>query len=300
MIFTMLGSVHLLLSLGKKNRLFRVTIPYFVAVSALIVAVLLPLVVGFLVVDRNHRVADQRRLASLASENAILRAKMDSYALSVDSLRTELQGLAELDMQVRLSASMPLVPHDIRQMGIGGGTIGSSEPGAQLDNSIDWLLEQAKFQRSSFYDIASNLEKQTALQTGTPSIMPTSGWVTSYFGFRRDPFNGRSTFHEGLDIVGIPGQPIVATASGTVVLAGWYQNWGKVVEIDHGKGIHTFYAHNGSVKVRDGETVKRGQTIATMGSTGRSTGNHCHYGITLNGNWVDPRKYILNDLTQYD
>jgi murein DD-endopeptidase MepM/ murein hydrolase activator NlpD len=295
-----MGSVHLLLSLGKRNRLFRVTVPSALAVAALAVAILLPLVSGMLLIDRGHRVADQRRLASLKSDNTILRAKMDGFARSVDSLRSRLQGLAELDAQLRLSSSMPLVPRDVREMGIGGGTVGSHEPGAELDNSIDWLLEQAKFQRSSFYDIACNLEKQAALQSGTPSIMPTSGWITSYFGFRRDPFTGRSTFHEGLDIVGVPGQPIIATASGTVVLAGPYQNWGRVVEIDHGKGLHSFYAHNASVKVKDGDKVKRGQTIALLGSTGRSTGYHCHYGIKLNGNWVDPKKYILSDQNPND
>jgi murein DD-endopeptidase MepM/ murein hydrolase activator NlpD len=295
-----MGSVHLLLSLGKRNRLFRVTVPSALAVAALAVAILLPLVSGMLLIDRGHRVADQRKLASLRSDNAILRAKMDGFARSVDSLRNQLQGLAELDAQLRLSSSMPLVPRDVREMGIGGGTVGSHEPGAELDNSIDWLLEQAKFQRSSFYDIACNLEKQAALQSGTPSIMPTSGWITSCFGFRRDPFTGRSTFHEGLDMVGIPGQPIIATASGTVVLAGPYQNWGRVVEIDHGKGLHSFYAHNASVKVKVGDKVKRGQTIALLGSTGRSTGYHCHYGIKLNGNWVDPKKYILSDQNPND
>ncbi len=291
----MLGSVHLLLSLGRRNRLFRVTIPSSLAIACLTVAVLLPLVSGVLVIDRGHRVADQRKLTSLRSENTVLRAKMDGYAQSVDSLRSQLNGLAELDAQLRLTSSMPLVPRDVREMGIGGGTVGSNEPGAELDNSIDWLLEQAKFQRSSFYDIACNLEKQAALQSGTPSIMPTSGWIASCFGFRRDPFTGKSTFHEGLDIIGIPGQPIIATASGTVVIAGPYQNWGEVVELDHGKGLHSFYAHNASVKVKVGDRVKRGQTIALLGSTGRSTGYHCHYGIKLNGNWVDPSKYILSD-----
>lgn len=294
----MLGSVHLLLSLGKRNQLVRITVPALVARAVLGLAVSLPLVLGFLVIDHNHRTVDRRRLASLASENAILHARMDGYARRVDSLRAQVNSLAELDAQLRLSADMPLIPRDIRAMGIGGGLVGSSEPGAELENSIDWLLEQARFQRTSFYDIACNLEKQAALQTSTPSIMPTSGWITSYFGFRRDPFTGRSNMHEGLDIVGIPGQPIVATAAGTAVIAGWYQNWGQVVELDHGKGLRSFYAHNASVKVKVGDKVKRGQTIALMGSTGRSTGNHCHYGIKLNGNWVDPRRYILSDLNQ--
>jgi len=289
-----------MVSVGSRNRLFRVAIPLLGIRLVSVVLLALTLAIGYLVIDRSHRITDQKRLASLQYENAVLRSRMDFFAAGVDSLRAEIRRLQELDAQVRLASNMPVISRDVRAMGIGGGTVGSNEPGAPLQNNIDWLLEQARFQRTSFYDIASNLEKQAALQTGTPSIMPTSGWMTSSFGYRRDPFTGRNALHEGVDIVGIPGQAIVATANGTVVIAGRYQNWGNVVEIDHGKGIHSFYAHNQSVRVNVGDKVKRGQTIATLGSTGRSTGYHCHYGITLNGNWVDPRKYILSDQTFYD
>jgi murein DD-endopeptidase MepM/ murein hydrolase activator NlpD len=259
------------------------------------VAVILPLLVGYLAIDRNRRVTNQRKLATLTYENEVLKGKMGVLTAGVDSLKAALKGLMELDVQLRLATNMPIVPRDVREMGIGGGTVGSSEPGADVQSSTEWLLQQARFQRSSFYDIASNLEKIAYLQTSTPSIMPTSGWITSGYGNRRDPFGSKTEMHPGLDIVGMPGQAIVATAAGTVVLAGRYQNWGNVVEIDHGRGLHTFYAHNASVVVRDGEKVKRGQRIATLGSTGRSTGYHSHYGIKLNGNWVDPRKYLLSE-----
>jgi murein DD-endopeptidase MepM/ murein hydrolase activator NlpD len=280
--------------------LFRVAIPIFAVRLLAVVLAVGAIATGYLLIDRNRRITDQKKLASLQRDNSILRSRMDFFAAGVDSLRAELRRLQELDAQVRLAANLPVISRDVRAMGIGGGTVGSNDPGAPLQNNIDWLLEQARFQRSSFYAIASNLEKQSALQSGTPSIMPTSGWITSSFGWRRDPFTGRNNQHEGMDIVGIPGQAIVATAGGTVVLAGRYQNWGNVVEIDHGRGIHSFYAHNATVKVKDGDKVKRGQAIATLGSTGRSTGFHCHYGIKLNGNWVDPRKYILSDQTFYD
>jgi murein DD-endopeptidase MepM/ murein hydrolase activator NlpD len=261
---------------------------------------MLPILTGYLVLDRNRRVADQRKLAALTYENHVLKGKMGVLNAGVDSLKAELKNLVELDAQLRLANNMPIIPREIREMGIGGGTVGSAEPGAEVQNSVDWLLEQARFQRGSFYDIASNLEKQTYLQTSTPSIMPTAGWLSSGFGYRKDPFTGKSTMHPGLDIIGIPGQSIIATASGTVVIAGPYQNWGNVVEIDHGKGLHTFYAHNSSVVVRDGEKVKRGQKIATLGSTGRSTGYHCHYGVKLNGNWVNPQKYLLSESAQFN
>jgi murein DD-endopeptidase MepM/ murein hydrolase activator NlpD len=296
----MSGNVHLLISYGRRNRLIRVAIPIPTVRVLLALAIILPLMTTWLVIDRNHRIADQRRLATLTYENNILKGKMGVLRAGVDSLKAEINNLVELDAQLRLANNMPVIPREIREVGIGGGSVGSREPGADVQTSVDWLLDQAKFQRNSFYDIASNLEKQAYLQSSTPSIMPTSGWLSSGFGYRKDPFTGRSTMHPGLDIIGIPGQSIVATASGTVVRAGPYQNWGNVVEIDHGKGLHTFYAHNSSVVVRDGDKVKRGQKIATLGSTGRSTGYHCHYGVTVNGNWVNPQKYILTESSQFD
>ena len=290
--------VHLLIAYGRRNRLIRVDAPVWLVRSMAAGLAALLLLGGYLTLDGRLRSIDRREMAALKYENSVLRSKMDMFSAGVDSLKAELQSLTELDAQVRIAANLPFVPPDVRSMGIGGGTVGSSEPGAQLQNSIDGLLDQARFQRTSYTSIASELAKQNQLQTHTPSILPTSGWVTSTYGYRSDPFTGRSVFHEGLDIVGMPGQAIRATADGTVVRSGWYQNWGQVVEIDHGRGIHTFYAHNSLLKVRQGEQVKRGQQIATLGNTGRSTGNHCHYGVKLNGAWTNPSKYVLADLAR--
>lgn len=285
--------VHFLLTAG--NRLWGISLPLKLVRFGLVLSVAVALAVGSVAVDGVRRTANQKRLSALALENRILHDKMAVFAAGVESLKTELSRLREFDAQVRLSANMPLIHQDIRAMGIGGGNTSNHEPGAELENSIEWLLEQAKFQRNSFADITTNLEKQLQLQTSTPSIMPTSGWISSTFGFRRDPLTGRNTQHEGLDIVGVPGQPIIATGSGTVVVAGPLLNWGRVVEIDHGRGIHTFYAHCQSISVKVGDRIRRGQQIATLGNTGRSTGFHCHYGVKLNGNWTDPMKYILSD-----
>ncbi|MEO0023090.1 MAG: M23 family metallopeptidase, partial [candidate division WOR-3 bacterium] len=126
-----------------------------------------------------------------------------------------------------------------------------------------------------------------------PSIWPVQGWVTSGFGNRKDPFSGRYEFHEGMDIVAPRGTPIVATADGRVISSGWRAGYGLTVEIDHGWGIRTFYAHCQTVRVSPGKMVKRGEVIATVGATGLATGNHLHYGILLNGRWVNPADYIL-------
>jgi murein DD-endopeptidase MepM/ murein hydrolase activator NlpD len=290
----MSNRVHLLLAYGNRNRLIRVDLHVWIARFVLAVLIAIPLTVGYLLIDRNRRVADQKTLAALKYENAVLKGKMDGFAADVDSLKGVLSDLAEHDAQVRLSANLPLIPSDVRKMGIGGGMVDSKEPGADLQTSIDVLLDQARFQDQSFTSIANDLARQSQLQTSTPSIMPTSGWITSPYGPRTDPITGHAEFHEGIDIVGVPGQPIRATADGVVITAGWDANWGKVVEIDHGRGIHTFYAHNASVVVNVGQQVKRGQEIATLGSTGRSTGCHCHYGVKVNGAWVNPAKYILS------
>jgi murein DD-endopeptidase MepM/ murein hydrolase activator NlpD len=102
--------------------------------------------------------------------------------------------------------------------------------------------------------------------------------------------------HEGLDIVAPYGSTIVAPADGRVVYAGWKSSWGRTVEVDHGNGLRTFFAHCRSIAVNVGDVVRRGQKIATVGSSGRSTGTHLHYGVKRNGNWVNPRDYIIRPL----
>jgi murein DD-endopeptidase MepM/ murein hydrolase activator NlpD len=129
-----------------------------------------------------------------------------------------------------------------------------------------------------------------------PSIWPVQGWVNSGYGTRRDPFTGARTHHPGLDIVAPAGSAIAATAAGRVAYAGWKSGWGRCVEIDHGHGIKTFYGHCRSVKVGTGDSVERGDLIATVGSSGRSTGVHLHYGVMSNGRWVNPDNYIISPL----
>ena len=117
--------------------------------------------------------------------------------------------------------------------------------------------------------------------------------MSSGFGSRRDPFTGRKNFHSGLDIAAREGTKIVATADGVVTRSGRNGFFGLAVRIDHGNGIETVYAHNKDNLVEVGERVKRGQVIATVGSTGRSTGPHIHYGVVVDNKYVNPLGYIL-------
>ncbi|MGL5512685.1 MAG: M23 family metallopeptidase [Sporomusa sp.] len=126
-----------------------------------------------------------------------------------------------------------------------------------------------------------------------PSIWPVNGPITSGFGWRTAPLAGGSEAHQGIDIASGLGIPVVATADGTVVQSGWSGGYGKLVQIDHGNGIETLYGHNSQLAVSVGQTVKKGQLISYVGSTGISTGPHVHYEVRENGVAVNPIKYMV-------
>ncbi|MFD2164966.1 M23 family metallopeptidase [Thalassotalea euphylliae] len=118
------------------------------------------------------------------------------------------------------------------------------------------------------------------------------GWLSSYYGIRKDPFNGRPAMHKGVDFAGKEGAPVIATASGVVVWSGERYGYGNLIEIDHGDGYKTRYGHNKTLEVELGDVVEKGQVIAKMGSTGRSTGPHVHYEILRNNAQINPIKYV--------
>jgi murein DD-endopeptidase MepM/ murein hydrolase activator NlpD len=127
-----------------------------------------------------------------------------------------------------------------------------------------------------------------------PVRKPVAGLLdmTSPFGVRIDPFLGRAAMHSGVDLRGDVGEPVRATAAGKVTVAGWDGGYGKMVEIDHGNGLATRYGHLSEIDVKLGQTVRAGETIGRIGSTGRSTGPHLHYETRINGEPVDPQKYL--------
>lgn len=136
------------------------------------------------------------------------------------------------------------------------------------------------------------LDKESILRS-TPSVLPTNGWITSYFGHRISPTAGVRKMHEGLDVGANFGTPIYAPADGVVTYAGNKAGFGLFVQIDHGYGIETIYAHSQKIMTRNGKKVKRGELIAKVGSSGYSTGPHLHYEVRVNGIAVDPLYFIL-------
>jgi murein DD-endopeptidase MepM/ murein hydrolase activator NlpD len=176
-----------------------------------------------------------------------------------------------------------------------GGPLVRSAPlsEAELQSAIAELAERIEFSTEHLSNIEAKLLQQSVLKNTLPNRSPVAAaFNSSSFGWRIDPFNGHKAFHEGLDFTAAAGTPIYAAAGGIVSTAEQTPDYGKIVKIDHGSGLETRYAHASKLYVRAGERVEKGQKIAEVGSTGRSTGPHLHYEIRLAGNPLDPRKYL--------
>ncbi len=183
----------------------------------------------------------------------------------------------------------------IRSFGLNPTQIATSTRAAQGGPFIPWP-DAGVDDDAALASLARSFARLNALEQGLsaiPSGRPTASPVlTSSYGYRRDPFNGHAAFHAGVDFPGHYGQPILAAASGRVVYVGGRQGYGNVVEIDHGHGILTRYAHLSRFGVRAGAPVLRGDAIANMGSTGRSTGTHLHFEVRVNGNAINPSRFL--------
>ena len=159
------------------------------------------------------------------------------------------------------------------------------------------IVEKVQVLRSGLKELVEAMKNQKQALDSTPSIVPVKGydyWVSSGFGWRHSPFTGAKEFHNGLDICGRRGTPVIAPANGTIFRRGRHRYMGRYLRIKHGRGITTTYGHLSEFNVKKGQEVKRGEVIAFMGNTGRSSGTHVHYSVRVNKRYVNPFHYILN------
>jgi len=163
-----------------------------------------------------------------------------------------------------------------------------------LDSSINQLASQFDTQQAQLSALQSLLLDARIDSNLKPTGMPVPGYISSYFGVRPDPFDGRSARHTGIDIATPLGTPVHAVAEGMVTFAGVRSGYGNVVEIDHGNGYMTRYAHNSALEVHPGQHVQVGDVIAKAGSTGRSTGSHVHFEVWYDGRVVNPLAFVRN------
>ncbi|MBI5047465.1 MAG: M23 family metallopeptidase [Deltaproteobacteria bacterium] len=211
--------------------------------------------------------------------------------------------LKQFDKKLRIITNMEVPAGSNQMLGIGGAspeedmaTLGSIKDGLikQMHSDLDQLKTEAMTQEKSFTELHEYLFKQTSHFASTPAIWPARGWVTSTFGYRISPFTGLRQMHDGFDIANAVGTNVFAPADGIVSKVDRENGLGKNIGINHGYGIITKYGHLSEIYVHVGKRVKRGDKIAAVGNTGRSTGPHLHYEVLVNGIHVNPEKYILN------
>lgn len=164
----------------------------------------------------------------------------------------------------------------------------------KMHNFLYQLNTETRLEEVKQQELMQVIRSNKELWASTPSIWPTQGWISSRFGYRTSPFTGKREFHKGLDISAPSGTPIYAPAKGKITFTGRDGGYGLAITVNHGTGISTRYAHLHSIAVKNGKQVTRGQLIAYVGNTGRSTGPHLHYEVRLNGVPVNPMRYILN------
>ncbi len=163
----------------------------------------------------------------------------------------------------------------------------------QLDERLNESMRNYISLRSFLmHDTGIDYTLMGEVKSHVPDAWPVVGSISSYYGYRNSPGGIGSTFHEGVDITGEYGTPIQVTADGVVTKAGWAEGYGYLVEVNHGNGYSTRYAHNSIVFVKEGQEIQKGTIIALMGSTGNSTGTHCHYEVRINGDSVNPIYFL--------
>lgn len=242
--------------------------------------------------DQKRTISEQKR-------------QLDSFAYKFNHLQSEVVDLNKFEKKIRIIANLD---HDEDMNGLFG--MGGSSPDdlnpdifvkedhkqlvRKMHDKVVKIADATKVQAMSFDSLIHLLKDKKSLLAATPSIRPLKGWVSSGFGYRKSPFTERKEFHKGIDIAAHKGTPIIAPATATVTYSGRKGLMGKMIALDHGFGIVTRYGHISTLLKKRGETVKRGETIALVGNTGRSTGPHLHYEVRLNGVPINPVKYFMD------
>jgi len=238
-----------------------------------------------------------RENRKLRRELKELKEKISEIDLLVDSLY-----LRNLALRTYLEIDFPEKDPEIG--GIGGVLEEPRNPVVRelkdLEREVERLLRFSRAELKDLSYIEEKLKEDSRKREHTPSLMPTSGFLTSKFGFRRDPFTGDMGFHPGIDIAAPSGTPVIAPAAGKVKSVRWLYGYGLTIEIDHGYGFTTRYAHVQRAIVKPGQKVRRGEIIAYVGKTGRTTGPHLHYEVRMNRRPVNPTKYIIPPTAYYD
>ena len=273
--------------------------------AKILLAILLVIIVSFPFITISY-ISKSTQLSQIKHERAAQNDQIASLNKQVGKFQQQVQRLKEFDVKLRIIANLENAEETDSFLGVGGISPSTHEPWQEpeskqetadlqrMKTELDHLCTEAEFREKSFQELYSFLEGKKKELACTPAIWPTRGWLTSRFGYRIDPFTGLRQLHEGIDIANKIGTPIVSPADGVVARVFKNFGFGLMVEVNHGYGIVTRYAHLSKSYVKVGQRVKRGDRIAAIGNTGRATGPHLHYEVRLNGVPLNPQNYILN------
>jgi murein DD-endopeptidase MepM/ murein hydrolase activator NlpD len=298
----------ILLADRTTGKVRRLTVPARPAAAVACAVVTLPVLIGIGVAwkAKSDVAALYKSHAALDAENTNYRAATDALAGQIASLQLAIADLgARSALDPALTRAIEKLPALVKARAMGGGAEAPPAPGRRQDAAARALSALANpddtfgLLRTLLDGLESRLEvvrrdvdRRNALAAATPSIWPVYGWISSSMGLRRDPVTGVPDFHDGLDIAADRGQPVYATAAGTVTHVGYQGAYGNLVAIDHGFGLETRYGHLSSFAVKHGDHVKRGDVIGRLGATGRTTGNHLHYEVLANGRLLNPLQLL--------
>jgi murein DD-endopeptidase MepM/ murein hydrolase activator NlpD len=287
-------------------------IPKLFVVIALAMLLLGASAAAFVAVKYSGKMQETFKLTALEKENEVLRGTIEEMDHELKQLSNQVSQNFNFQKKARLLANLDEIDSDVTEAGVGGPHFGYIRSLSILDDDarnniqslrtdIDHLSRQTKLQKESYDEIIASLSEKMEMLNSTPSIRPVPhGFISSRFGRRVDPFTGRLSRHQGVDYSVRLGAAIFATADGVVSYARRWSNFGNVVEISHGHGFVTRYAHVSKIMVKKGQRVKRGDIIARVGSSGRSTAAHLHYEVLREGTPQNPVAYILTDLEIVD
>lgn len=248
-----------------------------------------------LVAHWQTKLDDQK--AELAQVRENVRQQVDALTLRLGEMQGRLLRLDALGQRFVETGIVASDEFDFSQpAAVGGpedGLSGDSFTAPQLTDMIDSLsrrIEDREHQLRMLDIVSSQKKLEDELYVEGRPI--TWGWLSSKYGYRSDPFTGKRTWHNGVDLAGRDGSDIISVAGGVVTFAGERYGYGNLVEVDHGDGLVTRYAHAKSIKTQVGDVIQKGQVLAAMGSTGRSTGPHVHFEVLQNGKSKNPETYI--------
>ena len=244
-------------------------------------------------------------LDQLRHEMHIQNSQIDFFSGQIQTLEKQLSNLKDFDKKIRIIANLEKEQENSPAAGVGGPSPSDireklksekDQKGLiqQMRTDIERLQSEAAYREKSLSELERLLGTKKETLAHTPSIWPVVGWVTSVFGFRTNPFTELNQMHEGIDISTPVGTPVVAPADGVISASGIDLAFGKMLVISHGFGITSRYAHLNNTLVKVGQKVNRGEKIAEVGMTGKTTGPHLHYELRLNGIPANPMRFIMN------